>query len=320
MSQIYLESRTGSAELLVHNSLSINTIRVTDANGNAVEAPVLKRGENGLMLDAANLQRWTPDTPVLYTFQADNQEPFTFGFCSFETLGNTHVLVNGHPYYFRGYIRGIVAHDHPNLTGGSDYEAARKNILQAKKFGFNLVRFHSTVPSPEFVRAADELGIFIHAEIGFAYEYGADGKRTDLALDNRNWRETILRYRNSPSLMIFCIGNEMHQSGHQSKVRKLYEEGKALAPGKLIMDNSGWGEFDRDTADIYSQHIAYYFPFKKHRDMFFGDDHWHVNGSVNDAPMTYEKAASKSAAAPTRCARCWPTKRCITTTSPIMTR
>ncbi len=285
MNEIYLQCRVGSGLLLLDIETEPRSIRIADSQGNTVEAPVLGRRGKNLMLDAAALEIWSPENPVLYTLHVDDQEEIRFGFCELGTQGNSQVLVNGKPYYLRGYIRGIVAHDHPNLTGESDYEAARKSILQAKKYGFNLVRFHSTIPSPEFVRAADELGIFIHAEIGFAYEYDANGKPAGLALDNRNWREIIMRYRNNPSVMIFCIGNEMHQSGRKPEVKRLYQQGKELAPGKLIMDNSGWGEFDRDTADIYSQHIAYFFPYKKHRDMFLGDAHWRINGSVYERPL-----------------------------------
>ena len=107
----------------------------------------------------------------------------------------------------------------------------------AKKYGFNLVRFHSTIPTEEFVEAADEEGLLIHMEIGFAYEYDSDGNKKKLSMDNTAWRETILRYRNHPSVAIFCIGNEMHNSGHQPEVHALYALGKELAPAKLIMDN-----------------------------------------------------------------------------------
>ena len=44
------------------------------------------------------------------------------------------------------------------------------------------------------------------------------------------------------------------------------------ADNKLILDNSGWGEYDRTTADIFCQHIAYFFPFKHHKDMFLEDE------------------------------------------------
>ncbi|MBQ1262793.1 MAG: hypothetical protein IIX89_00715, partial [Oscillospiraceae bacterium] len=132
---------------------------------------------------------------------------------------------------------------------------------------------------------ADELGFLVHIEIGFAYDYDSDGNKQNLSVNNSEWEDTILKFRNHPSLAICCIGNELHNSGHYEEVKVLYEKGKALAPNKLILDNSGWGEFDRSTADIFSQHIAYFFPYAHHADMFNDDEHWLVNGSTFDSKM-----------------------------------
>ena len=290
MNNIYIHASSASRLLFCDGPETLNNCTILSGCGTALTPVLLKKEtlENGVCrhtFDAAGLEFWSPENQVLYTFKSDETGEVLFGLNELVTLGNTHVLVNGKPFCFRGYIRGIVAHDHPNLSGKSDYESYRYHISQAKKYGFNLVRFHSTIPSEDFVRAADELGLFIHMEIGFAYEYDDQGKKKNLALDNANWRETIMRYRNHPSVAIFCIGNEMHNSGHQPLVLKLYEEGKRLAPAKLILDNSGWGEYDRSSADILSQHIAYYFPYKSHRDMFVSDACWHMNGSAKDTPM-----------------------------------
>lgn len=289
----YIEPRMNCGELVLHGMEPTAQWEISDSNGNIVELPVLKRqADSAVVLDAAELECWSPECPKLYTLSVGD-EKIRFGYSELRTMGNHTVLLNGSPYYLRGYIRGIVGHEHPNMTGGPLLEACRKNIRQAKKYGFNLVRFHSTVPTEEFVQAADELGLLIHMEIGFVYEYDSNGQRIGLALNNANWSETILRYRNHPSVAIFCIGNEMHNAGRQPAVYKLYCEGKTLAPGKLIMDNSGWGEFDRTTADIYSQHIAYYYPYKKHRDMFREDFCWHINGSVSGAPMSADENGVK---------------------------
>ena len=294
---IYLYGSSAANLFYCDCNKSLENCTVSTASGEVITPVLLKKEtlESGTIrhtFDAKGLTFWSPDNPVLYTFNAEGIEPETFGLNELKTFGNSAVTVNGKPFIFRGYIRGIVAHDHPNLSGKSDYESYRYHISQAKKYGFNLVRFHSTVPSEDFVRAADELGLFIHMEIGFAYEFDSQGKKKNLALDNANWRETIIRYRNHPSVAIFCIGNEMHNSGHQPLVHKLYAEGKTLAPAKLIMDNSGWGEFDRSSADILSQHIAYYFPYKSHRDMFTSDACWHMNGSANDTPMSEQNGSA----------------------------
>ena len=285
---MYLYSNISAGLLYVQTEQPLKDYRVLDARGQEVRCPLLsvKPWEDGFRscLDASSLRPWSVESPVLYTLEAEGQT-IRFGHCALETMQNRFVLLNGKPVYLRGYIRGIIAHDHPNMTGLSDYEAACKNIRQAKKYGFNLVRFHSTIPSEDFVRAADELGMLIHMEIGFAYEYDSQGNKQNLSMSNEAWEKTILQYRNHPSVAIFCIGNEMHNAGRYPEVRALYDLGKKLAPAKLIMDNSGWGEYDRTTADIYSQHIAYFFPYKHHGDMFLSDAPWSLNGSVTGQPL-----------------------------------
>ena len=276
--------------LYVQSAVAVKSFTVRDLAGVVQETPVLRRDslpDGGFLttLAADRLQRWSPSRPCLYELSLDEAPALRFGHCEYGTFGNQAVLLNGQAVYLRGYIRGIVAHDHPNMTGKSLKEACIKNIRQAKKYGFNLVRFHSTVPSAEFVEAADELGMLIHAEIGFSYEYDEAGNKKNLSMDNAIWEAVIRRYRNSPSLAIFCIGNEMHNSGHHPEVKHLYEVGKSLAPNKLIMDNSGWGEYDRDSADLFSQHIAYFFPFKKHAGMFKSDQCWRFNGSAYDVKL-----------------------------------
>ena len=288
MSSIYIRSRVEAGLLYVESPEKLSAPVIRDLAGNEVSAAFLSEHEkDGVFVsvfDGSNLKKWSPANPELYILEAGSIRE-RFGFCELRTFGNTDILLNGERCYLKGYIRGIVAHEHPNMTGGTLKDAAVKNIRQAKKYGFNLVRFHSTIPAEEFVEAADEEGLFIHMEIGFAYEYDENGNKKSLAMDNKNWRETILRYRNHPSVAIFCIGNEMHNSGHQPEVYNLCDIGRKLAPGKLIMDNSGWGEYDRPTADIFSQHIAYYFPYKHHKDMFVTDNCWRMNGSTYDAPL-----------------------------------
>lgn len=292
---MYIYSNTSANLLFVVTPKPLGDFKVCDKDGNSVCCPVLGTApyedSYRTTLDASNLELWTLDKPTLYTFEADG-ESVRFGHSSLRTLQNKMVLFNDAPIYMRGYIRGIVAHEHPNMTGGSDYEAAVKNIKQAKKYGFNLVRFHSTVPSEDFMRAADELGMLVHLEIGFVYERDAKGNKINFTVDNEKWLGTINKYRNCPSLAIICIGNEMHNSGRYPEVRRLYNQAKTLAPAKLVLDNSGWGEYDRTTADVFSQHIAYFFPFKSHKNMFKSDVCWHFNGSAYEVPMAAETATS----------------------------
>lgn len=268
---MYIYSNVSAKLLHVKTDKSLDSYRILSADGKEVECALMscKKENDGFLytFDAENLECWSVDTPVLYTFETDGQSQ-SFGHMTLRTFQNKQILLNESPIYLRGHIRGIVAHEHPNMTGLSDYEAALKNIRQAKKYGFNIVRFHSTVPTEDFMRAADELGFLVHIEIGFAYDYDEKGNKKNLSMNNEKWENVIKNMRNHPSLAIFCIGNEMHNSGRCPQVHALYNLGKQLAPNKLIIDNSGWGEYDRNSADMYSQHIAYFFPYAQHADMF----------------------------------------------------
>lgn len=289
---MYIHSNISANLLYVETDSQPQVCRVADLAGGDVDCPVLGTRQEGdrfvTILDASRLEKWSVDSPKLYTLTCDG-ETEQFGHTAIRTFENKAVLLNEKPIYLRGYIRGIIAHDHPNMTGKSDHEAARKNILQAKKYGFNLVRFHTTIPSDDFVRAADELGMLIHLEIGFTYEMRTDddGKRYKhvTSFGENLWEETILRLRNHPSVAMFCIGNEMHRSGRFPEVHEMIRQGRELAPTKLILDNCGWGEFDRNSSDLFIQHMGYFLPYAHHDDMFVCDELWRYDGSMYKVPM-----------------------------------
>lgn len=298
MSNIFIRSNTAQKTITVYLPCQSKNLSITDAAGAGVAVPVIKQsaldtGGAVIVLDAGMLSVWTPENPVLYFLKTES-ETVRFGYNDIIPCADK-ILVNGAPFYFRGYIRGIVAHDHPNLTGLSEREFYRRNILQARKYGFNLVRFHSTIPDEEFVNQADELGLFVHIEVGYNYEYDDKGNKNKIVMDVDRWRNAIVQFRNHPSLAIFCLGNEMHNSGSMPEVHEMYRIGRELAPHKLIMDNAGWGEFDRDSADIFAQHIAYYFPFKQHREMFNLDFCWEMNGSMYRSQLSEQKSITHGA-------------------------
>lgn len=115
---------------------------------------------------------WSLSNPYLYGYKAeikylDGEISVKEGKFGFRTLGQNskNITINGKPVYIRGYIRGAKAHDHANLLGLSLKDFYLKNLRQAKKFGFNYVRFHSVVPEEELFEAADEVGMLVHVEL-----------------------------------------------------------------------------------------------------------------------------------------------------------
>lgn len=232
---------------------------------------------------------WSTNTLNLYSFEmkieyADETEVACgkFGFRTISTNGK-NVTLNGTPIFIRGFIRGIKCHDHQNNCKLAIEDFYRKNLLQAKKYGFNYVRFHSTVPSEEFFNVADELGVLVHIELRQdGEEYNNLIEMVDTGRDNLDVdfvKSVIDRFYNHPSLAVYCIGNEIKGEEEHAKMRKSAEFIKSTDNSRLFLDTCAWGENNRELVDIDVQHMSYYFPFGKHADMFENTDNLLVCGT-----------------------------------------
>jgi hypothetical protein len=232
--------------------------------------------------EIADCKLWNISSPYLYTFEIDfdngDKESTKFGMRSIKTDGRD-ILVNNKPFFMRGYIRSRFLKDFPNIQGTSLTEYYEKDIKAAKEYGFNFMRFHSRIPSEECLDVADRLGIFVHVEIRkyFAkYKLFHDEAKYP---EKDKWIEAILALRNHPSLMVYCMGNEIDNPGADPFVTEIYKLTKELDPTRLFIDTCARGEFDRDSIDFDVQHMSYFYPFGKDYDMFENTYNWLCNGS-----------------------------------------
>ena len=146
---------------------------------NGENMPVLASGKENSNAERVSFdvvvtepKAWSVEAPNLYvvtvkiTFADGEVEEVTdrVGYRYFAADEN-NLYLNGFPFYMRGYIRGIPAHDHANNCNLEEREFYKKNILAAKSYGFNTIRFHSTIPPRACFDVADELGILIHIEM-----------------------------------------------------------------------------------------------------------------------------------------------------------
>lgn len=240
------------------------------------------------------LELWSVDLPVLYGFSAkistENGEETAEGKFGFRTLSTNgkNVCLNGVPIFIRGYIRGATAHEHSNNAGLSETEFYRKNISEAKKFGFNLVRFHSVVPNETFLNVADELGMLVHIELRpphDIYNNLEEMVTTGNAVVPGDFLEEVInKGYNHPSLAVYCIGNEI-KNAPDGTIHAIKEKIDALDGTRLFLDTCAWGENGRPDIDIDVQHLSYYFPFGKHAHMYDDTDNLLVVGSSADKPM-----------------------------------
>ena len=266
-------------------------ILISDRNGKkaSAEAILIAGRENKLSVPLNDSILWEIDNPHLYDFEmtllgqaGSDVIKENFGMRKIECRGNS-IYVNNKKFYIRGFIRGREAHDHENLLGLGKDEYYAKNIRAAKAYGFNLVRFHSRIPEKECLRMADELGIFVHVEL--RKYYGKYQKQRSMMndegeiIDRKEWIDTVLSLRNHPSVMAYCMGNEIRHPGTNPYVSEIAALTKKLDPTRLFIDTCAHGEFDRDYVDFDVQHMSYYYPFGSNYDMFEHTYNWNIYGS-----------------------------------------
>ncbi|MBQ3493757.1 MAG: hypothetical protein IJA88_06585 [Clostridia bacterium] len=213
----------------------------------------------------------------------------TFGIRELTTNGK-NVCLNGRPIFVRGYIRGIKAHDHLNNCNLPIKEFYRKNILQAKKFGFNFVRFHSTIPSEEFFQMADELGILVHIELrpeNDEYNNLEEMLTTKMDFGSDEFITSVVeRLYNHPSLAVYCIGNEIKGLNGEERSKQIGALIKKLDGSRLFLDTCAWGANNREGVDLDVQHMSYYFPFGKHAGMYDDTRNLLVCGSAGGESLS----------------------------------
>lgn len=226
-------------------------LRVTlSADGEVIDrAEVRAAGSPWLVLAAGDSPRlWSPADPFLYDllFEVlDEAGNLIDRVESYSGLRKIHiegarVFLNNEALYQRlvldqgFYPDGI-------WTAPSD-EALRRDIELALEAGFNGARLHQKVFEERFHYWADRLGYLTWGE---SASWGLDVNEP-LAARNflSEWRETVLRDRNHPSIITWTPFNETADRRvpvqHERLHRDAYELTRALDPSRPVNDASGY--------------------------------------------------------------------------------
>jgi beta-glucuronidase len=192
------------------------------------------KGRAELDFDASELERWAPERPKLYDVELESETDRLcerIGFRSVETSG-CDILLNGEPVF----LRGISIHEEAPARPGRAFSAedARTLLGWAKELGCNFVRLAHYTHNEHMVRAADELGLLVWAEIpvywGIAFEREDTFARAELQL-----REMIERDRNRASVAFWSLANETPQSPERLDfLGALARRTRELDPSRLV--------------------------------------------------------------------------------------
>ena len=184
----------------------------------------------------SNPDKWSAEFPNLYTLlvqlkddRGEVLEAFTqrIGFREVEYSDNI-LTVNGVPVK----LNGINSHMHDPDHGQSvPLETLKRDLVIMKQNNINCVRTCHYPPTEEYIEMADELGIYIFAEVGDEAHnnmwLSADPAWTEMYRDRS--RKLVYRDRNHPAVIVWSAGNE---SGSGDNIRAVIETGKSIDPSR----------------------------------------------------------------------------------------
>ncbi len=172
---------------------------------------------------------WSPDTPTLYTAESKvyagqeliDEYTTRFGIRSLTLIPDKGFFLNGKKTVFKGVC---MHHDLGPLGAAVNDAAIRRQIRILKDMGCNAIRTSHNMPAPELVRACDEMGIMLMIETFDEWKTEKCANGYHKIFDE--WAEkdlvnVIHHYRNNPSIVMWCIGNEVAEQWDADKGPKL---------------------------------------------------------------------------------------------------
>lgn len=143
----------------------------------------------------------------------------TFGIRTIEIIADEGFFLNGRKVKFQGVC---LHHDLGPLGAAVNDAAIRRQISIMQDMGVNAIRTAHNMPSPDFVRIADEMGMMVMAESFDSWRIPKVRNGYNLYFDD--WAEKDLinlvhNFRNSASVVMWCIGNEVEEQSHPQGAR-----------------------------------------------------------------------------------------------------
>ncbi|WP_081773279.1 glycoside hydrolase family 2 TIM barrel-domain containing protein [Prevotella sp. P6B4] len=167
-------------------------------------------------------QLWDTEHPNLYTAKVEllyqdgtvaDEVSEQFGIRTIEYGPAFGLKLNGQKVLLKGYAN----HHTLGALGAAAYpRAIEKRIQMMKQFGINHIRTSHNPYSRDFIRLCDKYGILVVDELYDKWTQQHTGGRVPFmnhwAQDVTEW---ITRDRNSPSVVMWSLGNELQQDPNQ---------------------------------------------------------------------------------------------------------
>jgi len=173
-------------------------------------------------LTISNPQLWDLDHPNLYRAitsvrdggKALDDDVATFGIRTVEFKPATGFWLNGKNFK----LKGVALHQDGGAVGMAvPLSVWELRLAELKLLGCNAIRTAHNPPSPEFLDLCDRMGFLVMDEMFDCWTVAKNPY--DYHLYFKDWSvidtaDTVQRDRNHPSIILYSIGNEIHDTPH----------------------------------------------------------------------------------------------------------
>lgn len=166
---------------------------------------------------------WDLKTPNLYTAVSEvyidgtlvDAYRTTFGVRSVEVIPDKGFFLNGKRVNFKGVC---LHHDLGPLGSAVNKVALERQIRQMQDMGVNAIRTSHNMPAPELVELCNQMGMMLMPESLDEWKIPKVKNGYNLLFDEwaeRDMTQLVRHYRNDPAVVMWCIGNEVYEQGHE---------------------------------------------------------------------------------------------------------
>ena len=205
--------------------------------GELLAERTLPAGADACTFDVPAAQKWTAETPALYTLLlrcGSEYIPVSVGIRQFEIRDGV-LLLNGTAIK----IKGVNRHDsHPDLGYYTPVAHMEADLMQMKRHNINAVRTSHYPNTPEFLSLCDRYGFYVVDEADLE-THGIAVKSETALTDDPAWREAYLdrvqrmveRDKNHPCVFMWSMGNESFMGHNHMAMAKW---AKQRDPGRPV--------------------------------------------------------------------------------------
>ena len=179
----------------------------------------------------SNPQLWNLADPELYHLVSEiregakilDEETTAFGIRDAHFEADTGFWLNGKNFK----LNGVCLHADGGAFGAavplSIWEARLKTL---KSLGVNAIRTAHNPPAPEFLDLCDRLGFLVMDEMFDCWTVAKNPYDYHLYFDEwsqADERDAVLRDRNHPSVILYSVGNEIHDTPQAEKAKRILQ-------------------------------------------------------------------------------------------------